>query len=313
MAIKSIRKYNLVILFVILSAFVFNGCSVLKMGLELTQSRETKIFHERLDEISAEFKTRYEKKYGEEFEELGFRDIHRDGYIFWFKSKQTGVEFGSSYYGDYLLKHFPEKMKGKFEDNYWMSRIDYAVKQHFMPDVEEIFSGQFADLRIQASVQQGIGIEDMDEFYAWASDWDTDLSEFYDIRKLNYELNAEPMYDFLGFYFKDVTKENADELYQEMFNFVMKLKEEGIEDLDIHISVYDEKYLTDKRIDFVSSDSTALKNSLIAASKDTQVNFNLIDGNLTTINSYEKFLESIYVNNNKGTVLDIWLGGKDGN
>lgn len=302
---QSTLKRTRVLLLLLISLMLLSGCSLLKMIPDVISNNESKIFHERLDEISAEFKSRYEKKYGEQFEELGFKEVYRGGYIFWFRSKETGVKFGSSYFGDYLHKDFPEKLEGEFKDNYWNGRIDYAVSQYFKPYMVEHFSGDIKYLRIQTyfSDMANGGVLD---------NWDTDLSSFYKIDYLTKELYHVPSFSIVGIYFKDVTKANADELYREMYDLVMKFKEEGVEDLDITIDVYDEKYLTDKRIDFEDLDD----NTLINASNRIFTALNARDLLLDEINSYEDFLKKIIVLRFNGEYSqndEFWLGGKDGN
>jgi len=125
----------------------------------------------------------------------------------------------------------------------------------------------------------------------------------------SYAMETAPNITIDGVYFKDVTKENAEELYQEMFNFVKVLKEAGIEDLDIRIAVYDEKYLTDKRIDLENFDENVLFN----ISKEQRTSFSLNDGTLKGIMTYEDFKNVILVKSRNGNDSEKWLGGKDGN
>lgn len=298
-------KRTSVLLLLLICLMLLSGCSLIRMVPDAIGSTESKIFNERLDEISAEFISRYEKKYGEQFEELGFKEVHRDGYIFWFRSKETGVKFGSSYFGDYLHTTYPPKMEGEFVDNYWRGRIDYAVTQYFKPYMVEHFSGDIKYLRIQTYFSDMANGGVMDN-------WDTDLNSFYKIDYLTKELYHVPSFSIDGVYFKDVTKANADELYLEMYNLVMKFKEEGVEDLDISIDVYDEKYLTDKRIDFEELDDKTLMN--VTNSIFTAVNAR--DLILEEINSYEDFLKKLIVlrfNGENAQNNEFWLGGKDGN
>ncbi len=299
---QRILKRTSVLLLLLISLILLSGCSGIRMVPDAIGNTESEIFRERLDEISAEFKSRYEKKYGEQFEELGFKEVYRDGYIFWFRSKETGVKFGSSYFGDYLHTTYPPKLEGEFVDNYWMGRIDYAVTQYFKPYMVEHFSGDIKYLRIQTYFSDMANGGVMDN-------WDTDLSSFYKIDYLTKELYHVPSFSIDGIYFKDVTKANADELYREMYDLVMKFKEEGVEDLDISIDVYNEKYLTDKRIDFENFD----KNVLYYASDRQVLGITLWDVMLSEINSLDDFKKVFIVVQQNGDNFETWLGGKDGN
>ncbi len=312
--------HRIVIVTMLLTAILgLSGCALFKEEkVELTafQKEQSK----RIVELGEYMHKLLDAKYPDEgFDEGGPRSVSDEGLEFFFTSRKSGVLFVLEYKGDYLSNKLPDEIKGKIEDVY-ASHVTNELIHGYVDEIsKKVFTGVFGENRSSVYFEwdgdgDGVALQGPEKGSAeWiVYGWDDGYQDYFDLDKLLHEKSDEMTINFTFYYFKDVNKENADLLYKEIFDFVNTFKELGFKRIEITMSIYDEKWLNDKSVDFKDFDGEDFDFNL-PEGNDRSVTFVSKWTSLDEFNDVQSMKDYIRVVESKSDNLNEWIGGrKDG-
>ncbi len=316
---KYIQK--LLALCLITSLLLLSGCSLLPQK-EPELSDYEKETSKRIYTLSKEMLALLNEKYPDvEFIEVGPASYNAEEMVFLFSTTDLDLEAGEmfsiEYHGDYLSPARPQEIKGRYQDNFAGMYIDQIFRPYAEKSIKEVFSGTLAEhisgLYLSWDADGDGSVVDGPEKNSplWiAESFDTTFAPYFNIGSLMGEKANEARVDFSLYMFRDISKDNVEDLYQEIFDFASYYKALGIGEIaSIEMSIYEEKWLSNGVVDLKTFDEEAF-GYYVNANKVKEI---VVDSRWTSVYDFDTIEEmkaQLYLAKIENGEKDIWLGGE---
>lgn len=229
-----------------------------------------------------------EERYGEEFEVL---DSRYGGTSFTRIYKVHSLTTGLYFDAEIFLKEDSDRIKfGTIKDDYGMRRTEYEFEENFRPVIENYFKGR---VDFTAGFNTIDKVNYKTEFYNWVRE-ERKSKGIVDYVALMEQNKGEV--DHIGVnmvYVRDMNEENINELFEEVYEYFMYLKELRVKSTILRIIVVDEIGLKDSEIIQEIDKGSSLLNLTTELRKSGYYKYNIgyESLNLEDVNSVEDVIK----------------------